>query len=1712
MAESGDEILVAEGTYTPTSGGSRSASFQLINDVAIYGGFPSGGGEFEDRDPIALPTILSGDLSGNDGPEFSNLENSFHVVTATGVSATAILDGFRITGGNSNGVGPDTTGGGILINGSGAPTIANCHFLINSAAEAGGAVYNLSGAPSFTNCSFEANASLIDGGAIYCSDGSLTLINCAFHGNAATENGGALYNFESSVTVTNCSLHGNAATLDGGAIYNELTSLELANCIIWENAANGVTTTPSPSIFNVEGAGSIPPTYSHCLIHRVDLSSSGTNSFNGDNPGNAPQFVNTVDPLVAPVTGADLHLQLTSPMIGRGSAAANPEATDLDGQERLVPFGIELGAYELQRLTFSPSGVSTAVPNGDEYLDADWLPPLEGLTVTFALQNSTGSLAFDSLPTVDQNGTLRFTLAAHTAGTASFEVQLVDPSSDAISSVIETINISAKDIFYVDASADGDNDGRNWTNAFEHLQDALSSASSGDEIFVAQGTYFPDTTTNFDSNSRSATFRLKNGVAIYGGFPRGGGDGSFTARDPGARRTVLSGDIDGDDAPDFANNDNNSSHVVTGTAVNASALLDGFIITAGNSSSGDGAGLIISGGSPSISNCVFEYNSASASGGAIYNNNSSSPSISGCSFRGNLAQNGGAIYNRNSSRPNIINCSFEGNVAGTEGGAINNNNNSSPIITNCVFQGNAASVGGAFYNRNFSRPIVTNCSFQGNSASADGGAFNNANGSSPTVTNCIVWNNAANGVTNTVSASAFNSGSTPVYSHCLIQNLDLSSSGTNNFDGTDPANDPDFAIEVAPLSAPAFGSDLRLRLDTSPMIGVGDNAANSSPLDLANNPRIQNITIDLGAYEGFLFRELKLPSESAMGPALENLPWTSNELSALGSYFGLLRSSVATPEGSISAKLTKKGAVSGSITYQGLRLKYRGTISGDGSYAEVVTDEDTGRTFNVALQLVSTPNGYQLVGTVSEGATVLDASLDQAAFNKKTNPAPYSGKYTVIIPPNIDFIDDATHPQGAGWATLTVSAGGKVRLAGQLGDLTPVSITSVVSEDGSLQIFKELYRTSPKGSLAGTVTFRDTPSVSDLDGILDWRKQADDAESRYPDGFDFQVTLIGSAFTTPYSGEPILPGINLAEAENSFWGAGGEIRTLHWNAKNKIAATTDPGEKLKISTSTSSGLIKGSYANSEKSFKFKGVAFQKQDIVAGTFPNGDVTGLFTIAPKGLASLQLFDALTSTEVSDGDTLDLGDSGILAGAIAERNVVIENNGDSPLIINSIVVEEGSSFAVVGRAGKIIEPGKSSIITVQFQPTVAGVEAATITLTSNASSENPFAFEVTGNGLAGSSTDGARPAQTDWAGLTPESRSLPLDTTPIGGGSFDPEIHSGRFYGLTTSEEAGLPIVGLASLKVSENAFSGSVVIAGTKHRLKGIFDDDGIADGISSTGLNFNLSIHTVSDIRGDTGVKIIGNISSFTVDLVRSGFSDNNPASFANRYTLILPSVIDRGDGFPSGDGYGTVVVDALGKTKASLVLGDGSKVSLSGPVSVDGEWLLYNSLYRTQPKGFLAGTIHFRETVGVSDFDATLHWVRPPEPKAKRFSRGFTIRQPLVGAIYTRPSTGETALPGLVDSEDNAVFQTGGDLLPDLGLAVTWSTSNKVSYTPAAREKLSIKVNSKSGIVSGSYSDKETGKSLKFGGAILQSQQLITGNHPTASGSESITLAPAVVP
>ena len=344
-------------------------------------------------------------------------------------------------------------------------------------------------------------------------------------------------------------------------------------------------------------------------------------------------------------------------------------------------------------------------------------------------------------------------------------------------------SLAQGDIIYVDTDAPGPtHDGSTWDYAFTDLQDALTEAGSGDQIWVAEGTYKPTDTTD-----RNISFQMKNGVAIYGGFA--GGETELGQRDWEANETILSGDLNGDDGPDFANNGENSYHVFYHYVLflDQTAVLDGFTVSGGNANGPSphdtGGGMLNQFfGSPALINVTFSGNSGFRGGGML-NYDNSSPALTNCIFSQNHAfgtdpesrrGRGGGIYNEEDSSPALTNCTFSGNSADLRGGGMYNDEDSSPTLTDCIFSGNSANLrGGGMYNF-YSAPVLTNATFSQNNAygsttpDGGGGIYSesdpyNEEGPAPTLTNCTFSGNSAN-----YGGGMSNNSASPVLTNCTF--------------------------------------------------------------------------------------------------------------------------------------------------------------------------------------------------------------------------------------------------------------------------------------------------------------------------------------------------------------------------------------------------------------------------------------------------------------------------------------------------------------------------------------------------------------------------------------------------------------------------------------------------------------------------------------------------------------------------------------------------------------------------------------------------------------------------------------------------------------------------------------------------------------------------------------------------------------------------------
>jgi len=860
-SSSGDQVWVTAGDYlnTPT--------FGMRDGVKIYGGFAGFETDPAQRDLSVNPTTL-----------YSN--GGATIIQNNGLTATALLDGFFLTGSTNSAVSNtnssptfanctfysnsgNSDGGAMLNYFYSSPTLTNCSFQYNQG-RSGAAVYNHTySSPTLINCSFDNNRANGHGGGISNEDHSFASIsNCTFTNNTASTNGGGIWNYNyASPTLIGCTFTGNTAGTFGGGIFNySASSPSITNCGFTGNTGsdggcmyNAVSSTPSftncsfnNNYGNHGGAmynNNVSPIFTNCIIsgntaqnggggvycyrssavfNNCLISGNTTNAYGGGiyNDGSSPQFTNcTIAGNYANSGGSGMYnINSSAPAI-RNSIIYNNNSGILNSSSTpTIKYSLVQGLTGTTNGNISGTSdplfvnpISPGLDAGGDYSLQPCSPVIDKGSNTYYASGKSPDL---SAITTDLAGNARF-YNSGTIDIGAYEKQGVTVTA-----------AGAAGILYVKSGGTGT--GSSWSCATGDLQAAINAAVSGNQIWVAGGTYIPncraDATATITTGDRNNAFVLKSGVKIYGGFA--GTETSLLSRNLSitSNASILSGDFNGDDNG-INNNSENAYHVVVSAGDVSTAELNGFTIQGGNCN-----------GSVAI---TVNGQGVGTNGGGAINCSNSSPTLSHLIIKSNAGRYGAGLC-FSSSSPTISNSIISGN-AGFYGGAIIASN-SGAILTNVLISGNTAvEQGGGMYNEFAVAPTLTNVTITGNTANYNSGAMYNNLGPSINIRNCIIYGN---------NTGINNNNGTPSIQYSLVQGETSTANG--NISG---ATDPLFVNpQTAGLST---GGDYSLQA-CSPAVNAGNNivyGSGQSPdlsaitIDLNSTTRKQGTSVDMGVYE-----------------------------------------------------------------------------------------------------------------------------------------------------------------------------------------------------------------------------------------------------------------------------------------------------------------------------------------------------------------------------------------------------------------------------------------------------------------------------------------------------------------------------------------------------------------------------------------------------------------------------------------------------------------------------------------------------------------------------------------------------------------------------------------------------------------------------------------------------------------------------------------------
>lgn len=674
-AQAGDQIWVlgfeqiteAGQLYTaPTDG------FSVKSGVQLYGGFKGDETSINDRETLGKPyqmkyrSVLSGDLNNDDEVDNTNL--IFPANTTRTDNATHVLSvDMAPSSGSNNNTYPTVINGFTIAGGHADGTDEKGGGIYIYGNNTGGGNFRIERCFLFNNYATQGGAVYVDAAVKNVNNGESLINQCVVYNNAASERsavvneGGGIY-LAGEATVVNSSIFNNK---NGGLRIS--SGSKVVNSTIARNTGAGVDMTETPSGTNV---------YNSIIWGNTFLSVE-----------NQPGFKNSAFHEVT-VTDADA-------------------GTDDNGN-----------VYVAKENRESASGPMFDAPSIKTSYDRDfnWRQTAYPLWSWNVLEGSVmidkgNGIYYDTQTYGNEDMAGKPRISGTSIGIGAYEYQYLPPSR----------------IRYVKPTATGTGDGSSWENASADLQkmiDELANNGQAGEVWVAAGIYTPQSQL-ISGTAYSASFRMRDGISVYGGFNADDPETSKLERAKGTmpwdftNETILQAAYYDHNDFSWTNNKwtltSDSRHVVWfapmpgESAFTNVTTLDGVTIQGGYAQGGTGlddfktdrgGGVYMDGANAYLSNCIVKENYATGNGGGVYLKNGRVQTS--LIYNNNADADGGAVYVENRG---LVHRSMLANNSALNGAGVYLHNVTETsedhpeylILSTCVVSNNTVRGNGAVY-------------------------------------------------------------------------------------------------------------------------------------------------------------------------------------------------------------------------------------------------------------------------------------------------------------------------------------------------------------------------------------------------------------------------------------------------------------------------------------------------------------------------------------------------------------------------------------------------------------------------------------------------------------------------------------------------------------------------------------------------------------------------------------------------------------------------------------------------------------------------------------------------------------------------------------------------------------------------------------------------------------------------------------------------------
>jgi len=289
----------------------------------------------------------------------------------------------------------------------------------------------------------------------------------------------------------------------------------------------------------------------------------------------------------------------------------------------------------------------------------------------------------------------------------------------------------------------------------------------------------------------------------------------------------------------------------------------------------------------------------------------------------------------------------------------------------------------------------------------------------------------------------------------------------------------------------------------------------------------------------------------------------------------------------------------------------------------------------------------------------------------------------------------------------------------------------------------------------------------------------------------------------------------------------------------------------------------------------------------------------------------------------------------------------------------------------------------------------------------------------------------------------------------------------------------------------SFMAKLTMAGLRSSFRGQFDVPGNAT--NSVPQKSGNPLQVILHLNDTSGSNVIdGAISDgvFTSQLSADiAYNLTNHYRLSGRYTFTLAPANTNDTTVPQGFGYGTLTVSKAGNGRLSGVLGDGTLIKASAPMSQFDTFPFYTALYN-QKQGASIGSITLSTNAASTNatLAGTLDWFKPPTPTDHFYPAGFATTVTVDGVSFVKPSHG---IPSVAGNEQ--VILGGGNTLSNIVKDVVIDSNGLVTVTSPGSDQLIMAISPTSGQLIGSFFNPALNKTILFNGLFLQTNNAALG-------------------